>query len=148
MRFEAAPESEPGGGGKRVGAAAFPGGLRFAVELAEDVPVTTAAAGDPVRGVVAEDLVKKVLARKGSAVGCRIMQIRRFYTARNASGGGGFQPVARVELLLRLEALMTAAGPRPLVARPFRSPANLSRGAAVRACGGRLRDPERDLLRE
>jgi hypothetical protein len=99
--------------------APFPDGLRFIVELAQDIEVATAAAGDPVKAVLAADLLDgaTVLAPKGTPVACRIQTIRRYY---RAPGQGDYEPQARVELLLRLESLGGPAGVRPITARPFR----------------------------
>jgi hypothetical protein len=107
--------------------AAFPDGLQFTVHLAQDIDVATAAAGDPVKAVLATDLAdskKKVLAPKGTPVICRIQLIRRYYHARSGRTIGAYEPMARVELLLRLESLAGPAGPRPIRARPFLPVAN------------------------
>jgi hypothetical protein len=107
-------------------AADFPDGLQFTVRLAQDIDVAAAAAGDPVKAVLATDLVdgkKKVLAAKGTPVACRIQLIRRYYHLPSGQTVGAYEPTARVELLLRLESLAGPSGPRPIRARPFVPPA-------------------------
>jgi hypothetical protein len=99
----------------------FPPGLTFTVRLTQDIPVASAAAGDPVQTVLTADLMdgKNVLARKGTPVTCRIELIRRYYHALSGRTIGTYEPAARVEMLLRLESLAGPAGPLPLTARPF-----------------------------
>jgi hypothetical protein len=112
IRFEPPPGEAPQGAAKAAGAAGLPGGLPFTVRLAQEIAVATAAAGDPVQGVLLGDLGKgrEVFARKGEPVNFRIVRIRRFYNARRAG--------ALVELYLRLENL----GGRPVAARPYVRP--------------------------
>jgi hypothetical protein len=104
------------------GTALFPAGLPFTVHLTEAIAVATAAAGDPVKAVLATDLAdgSKVLARRGTPVNLRIERIRRYYHARSGSSIGAYEPMARVELVLRLESLAGPAGTRPIAARPYR----------------------------
>jgi hypothetical protein len=104
----------------------FPSGLQFTVHLTQNIDVATAAAGDPVKAVLDTDLMdgKKPLARKGTPVSCRIQLIRRYYHAPSSRTVGTYEPVARLELLLRLEGLAGPAGLRPITARPFRPPSN------------------------
>ena len=92
----------------------IPAGLPFRLSLTENIQVATAAAGDPVKAVLATDLrdqSKKVLIPKGTPVLCRILRIRRSYFHGTD---------ARVELLLGLENFALPGGQRPVSAQPDR----------------------------
>ena len=125
----------------QVPTAALPirAGPPLTLQLAQDIPVATAAAGDPVRALLATDLrsARRVLAPKGTPLICRIQEIRRYYNAPSTSVVGAFVPAARLELLLRLESLTTAGGPLAIIARPAmptpqpRRPGTLARRGAV-----------------
>ena len=107
-------------------ATAIPGGLQFTVKLAQDIEVATAAAGDPVKALLATDLRdgRKLLAATGTPVTCRIQLIRRYYSAQSGRTLGAYEPTAKVDLQLRLESLAAPTGPRPITARPFTPPAS------------------------
>jgi hypothetical protein len=128
LRFGAPDEREsgtPSKAAKALAAQAFPVGLRFTVQLAQDIAVATAAAGDPVKAVLATDLAdgRKILAPKGTALACRIQRIRRHYYNVHDPGlfAGVFGPAASVEIVLRLESLGSASGPRPITAHIART---------------------------
>ncbi len=126
LRFEA-PGERAGGAPSKAGqapaAAAVPAGLPFTAQLAQDIAVATAAAGDLVKAVLAADLAdrRKILAPKGTALTCRIQRIRRYYNLHDRIELGAFEPAARVEILLRLESLASAGGPQPITARIARA---------------------------
>ena len=127
LRFE--PPPEDAGRPQRKGAPArpdgrLPAGLRFTVQLDQEIAVATAAAGDPVKAVLTSDLRsgRTVLARRGAAVVCRIQRIRRYYSARSAVFVGEMKPVDRVEVVLRLESVETPGGARPVAARRYVPP--------------------------
>ena len=89
LRFEGPGERESGlpskAGKAPAAAAAVPTGLPFTVQLAQDIAVATAAAGDLVKAVLATDLAddRKILAPKGTALTCRIQRIRRYYNVHD-----------------------------------------------------------------
>lgn len=135
LRFEGPGEREsvPSKAGKAPGAAAVPAGLPFTLQLAQDIAVATAAAGDPVKAALATDLAdgRKILAAKGTALTCRIQRIRRFYNVHDRIEIGAFEPAARVEIVLQLESLASSAGPQPITARIARSAPQPNRPGAL-----------------
>ncbi len=143
LRFEGPGERESGGSskaGKAPAAAAVPAGLPFTVQLAQDIAVATAAAGDPVKAVLATDLAdgRKILAPKGTALTCRIQRIRRYYNVHDRIELGAFEPAARVEIVLRLESLASASGPQPITARIARPAPQPNRRGALAQRGVNL----------
>ncbi len=93
--------------------------MPFTVQLAQDIAVATAAAGDLVKAVLATDLAdgRKILAPQGTALTCSIQRIRRYYNVHDRIELGAFEPAARVEIVLRLESLASPGGSRPITAR-------------------------------
>jgi hypothetical protein len=136
LRFEAPPDTTAQKAAAPLAETGIPGGLRFGLVLAKDIPVATAAAGETVKAVLKSDLrdqAKKVLAPKGTPVLCRILLIRRYYHGKDTGALGMLVPLRRVELLLRLENFALPAGHRPVSAklemtapgRPQRRPGTL-----------------------
>jgi hypothetical protein len=122
LRFEGSGEHEssvPSKAGEAPAAAAFSAGMPFTVQLAQDIAVATAAAGDLVKAVLATDLAdgRKILAPQGTALTCSIQRIRRYYNVHDRIELGAFEPAARVEIVLRLESLASPGGSRPITAR-------------------------------
>jgi len=112
--------------------ASIPAGLPFRLELAENIRVATAAAGDTVKAVLTAELrdqSKKVLVPKGTPVLCRILRIRRWYShgtdARALDAKGQIRLPdnlsAHVELLLRLENFTLPGSQIPVYAQPDRT---------------------------
>ncbi|MCL4401657.1 MAG: hypothetical protein M1436_03195 [Acidobacteria bacterium] len=118
VKFDASPDEPSEKAAAKQVQEPLPAGLRFGLALAKDIHVATAAAGDMVRAALTTDLAdgSKRLAPKGTPLVCRILRVRRYYHSRDPGPLGKLVPLQRVDLLLRLESLMTAGGPRAIFA--------------------------------